>query len=864
MEIRSKSATLTCRPVLCGLAGLLLLAAGSVAEAQFDIVPQPATIVDKPGAFLLSSGAIFYTDPVFQSECDLLRNLLQGGTGFPLPVTADVGVAKVRLLSGIPAQAGDEAYDVEVTPTEITMRAATPVGMFRAIQTLLQLLPAAVMGDSDSPSSWTVPCVTIHDAPRFRWRGVMLDCSRTFQSVDSLKATIDRMACYKLNVLHLHLTDDQGWRIEIKAFPELTGKGAQFPERYNEPPHRQGFYTREQLVGLVAYAAARHITIVPEIEMPGHTLALLSVMPELSCTGGPFEIFPFFEGPNITEDIFCAGNERTFLVLEKILSEIVEIFPSEFVHIGGDEVPKTRWKACGRCQQRIRDEGLKDEAELQSWFIRRASTMLADKGRRLIGWDEILEGGLAPGAAVMSWRGTAGGIAAATAGHDVVLSPSRHCYFDYDYRTINSRRVYEFDPLKGFHSAASRRVLGVQANFWSHIDREPELVDRQLFPRLLALAERGWSLENRGTFTDFKRRALAQLPRLRALGVNYHTSDLPEHEGEWAFRGFLDETRVGSKCWVFKNSTAPVAPIATSGEFTNLTPVSLMLNGHPDLIISDARHAALSGYEWTGDPDKTARDAFSNGSGIYSTSTMTVKVPETIAMEGEYYHVEILAMAHPDPASPDRRFNVTANGEIRARNWRVFSAGNYNSVLEFDVLADAGGITMTFEKGIAAGVDTNPYIHAIAITPLPSSATVYSAWAQQKITDRNAAMSQAFDDDADADGVTNGLEWALGGDPLSPDAADLIKNEIHGDRLMMSFNRVKHLVGRVELGVEWDPERTGGMVYCIPISGEIPLKIDEPSVLINSTSEKEQITVSIPAAKATGGRVVARLRADIE
>jgi hexosaminidase len=516
------------RPLPLLVLASAVLCAGA---ADFSLLPWPVKVEPGQGAFPLTGQTTIVADSIFTNEVALLLHDLRAATRLPLQQrrNAAEGGGIIRMVKTSRLEGGQEAYRLDVTKEQVTLGAAEPEGMFRATQTLLQLLPAGV-------ASTGGPCelhgVHIEDAPRFQWRGLMLDCSRTFQSIGYLRQTLDRMVCYKLNILHLHLTDDQGWRLEIKRYPELTQQGARFPAKYNEPPSHQGYYTQAQMREVVAYAAARHITIVPEIEMPGHSLEVLACYPRLSCTGGPFEIFPFFKGPGVTENVLCAGNEATFAFLDDVLAEVAVIFPGPYIHIGGDEVPKTAWKACSKCQGRMKAEGLKNESELQSYFIRRVAKLVEKHGKRLIGWDEILEGGLAPNATVMSWRGMEGGMAAARAGHDVVMSPTSHCYFDYTYSAINSARVFAFDPLAGIPPEAACHVLGLQANFWSHIDREPELVDRQLFPRLLALAERGWSPDNRSQWTDYQRRARAQLPRLTQLGIHYQTLDLAAPVGE--------------------------------------------------------------------------------------------------------------------------------------------------------------------------------------------------------------------------------------------------------------------------------------------------------------------------------------------
>ena len=501
---------------------------GVQVNAGIRLIPEPLAVERGEGWFLLGPDTTIASPAPAREVAALLQGAIADTTGMELELTSiatpgENGKSIVLLIEPGISGVGDEGYMLDITPGQVLIGARTSTGLYYGTQTLRQLLPLPrVICQPAHLVRWVLPSVRIVDDPRFGWRGLMMDCSRTFQSIEYLKETIDRMGFYKLNVLHLHLTDDQGWRLQLDAFPKLTATGARFPDGYDEPESHQGFYGKDEIRDLLRYAKARGVTIVPEIEMPGHCLAALACYPELSCTGGPFEIHPFFEGPGIHADVYCAGKQETFLFLERVLAEVVDLFPSRYVHIGGDEVPKDRWKACERCQLRMKDEGLADEHELQSWFVKRIEKLLGDEGRVLIGWDEILEGGLAPGAAVMSWRGTRGGIAAARAGHDVVMSPTSHCYFDYTYERIDTERAYAFEPIpEELDEAQGRHVLGLQANFWSHIDREPPLVDRQLFPRLLAIAERGWSARDVRDWEDFRWRVKLHLVHLDELGVDY-------------------------------------------------------------------------------------------------------------------------------------------------------------------------------------------------------------------------------------------------------------------------------------------------------------------------------------------------------
>jgi hexosaminidase len=503
---------------LLSIGSLLAVASGMAGPA---LLPMPSKMLASNGVFVLLDSKTAVVAPIeLDDQAKILAADLRAATGLPMPVVryAAAGRAIRLVLDPKFTTAGPQGgYRLIVRGEGVEIAALTATGLFYGGRTLLQLLPRAAEQGGDI----AIPELRIEDQPRFAWRGLMLDCSRTFQSNDYLKKTIDRLAFYKMNVLHLHLTDDQGWRMEIKKHPVLTQKGARFSPKYNEPTSHQGFYTRAVLKELVKYAALRGVTIVPEIEMPGHSLGVLVCRPDLSCTGKiPDDIFPFFKGPSITPDILCAGNDDTFRLMEEVLDEVIEIFPSQFIHIGGDEAPKTRWQACPKCQARIKAEGLKNEHELQSYFMRRIEKHIASKGRRMIGWSEIMDGGLAPNAAVMDWIG--GAAEATQAGHDVVMSPTSHCYFDYPYAAINAERAYAFDPVDRLSPEQAHHVLGLQANFWSHIDREPACVDRQLFPRLLSLAERGWSPSVCRDWNEFKLRLDAQLPQLAKMGIFYY------------------------------------------------------------------------------------------------------------------------------------------------------------------------------------------------------------------------------------------------------------------------------------------------------------------------------------------------------
>jgi len=536
-----------------------------------NVIPKPAKVDPSPGSFRLTAETevLFQADspeakPVAEFLAEKLAGLF-GARRLPraLAPVNDAEDSIVLAIAGTAVEPGDEGYDLLIEPSRVLLRARNAAGLFYGAQTLCQLLHARIEGNQTNhlspdpgpiaielsafrshthnptlgaesksmsrnathagPGGFSLPCGHITDQPRFKWRGLLIDCSRTFQTTACLKRYIDLLAFHKMNVLHLHLTDDQGWRMEIQSHPELTLFGSQFEEKYHDSV---GYYTQNDLRELLAYATERHVLLVPEIEMPGHCLAALKAHPELSCTGGPFEIYPFFKGPPIQENVFCAGNARVFDLLEEVLAEVIAIFPSPFIHIGGDEVPKVNWQKCPKCQARLKAEGLKNEDELQSYFIRRMAKFLASRNRRLIGWDEIMDGGLAEGAAVMSWRGMEAGIEAIRRGHDVVFSPTSHCYFDYGYSHISLEKTYSFEPmLEGLSPEQTPHILGVQANMWTHLARSDDALDEQVFPRLVALAEVGWSPRSGRDWRDFSERMETHYERLDRLGVKYKRMD---------------------------------------------------------------------------------------------------------------------------------------------------------------------------------------------------------------------------------------------------------------------------------------------------------------------------------------------------
>ncbi len=418
-----------------------------------------------------------------------------------------------RFLHQYDAVIGKEGYHLNIGTKGISITANTSAGLFYGFQTLKQII---LTSDSQDSSVLLLPFMKITDYPAFTWRSMLLDCCRHFMEKDFILRYLDLLAFYKMNIFHWHLTEDQAWRAEIEKYPLLTEVGAW--RRHADGTLYGGYYTKEEMREVVAYASKRHITVVPEIEMPGHAMAALAAYPSLSCTNGPFEV-PSTWG--VFKDIYCAGNDSVFIFLKDILDEVMEIFPSEYIHIGGDEVPKFRWKQCAKCQQRIADLKLKDEHELQGWFIGQIADHLQKNNRRLIGWEEIIEGGLAESAIVQSWKGFDGAVHAAASGHRTIVTPTSHGYFDYPVHKITLEKVYSFSPIPaGLDPSLHHYILGGGCNIWTE-HAPQELVDQKVFPRLLAMAEALWSHPVHRDFTEFRNRARQHYPVLAALGVNY-------------------------------------------------------------------------------------------------------------------------------------------------------------------------------------------------------------------------------------------------------------------------------------------------------------------------------------------------------
>ena len=516
-------------------------------ENDIQIIPKPVELKLKPGVFQFSEKTIFVVQNMSQKIiANTLKIKFENVTGWKLEMSGKIP-AKNYIQFNIDKEIEDEAYKLEVNKENIVITANGKSGFIYGLETVRQLLPEAIESSKIvSNVEWVIPNLEINDYPRFKWRGLMLDVSRHFFEKDYIKEVIDGLALHKMNILHLHLVDDQGWRIEIKKYPKLTSVGgfrvdqedaswsARELNKSTDKGEFGGFYTQEDIKEIVSYAALKGIQVVPEIEMPAHVMSAIAAYPELSCFENPIGVPSGSVWP-IT-DIYCAGKDSTFEFLENVLLEVMELFPSEYIHIGGDEATKTNWETCSHCKERMRSEGLHDVEELQSYFIRRMEEFINSHDKKLIGWDEILEGGLAPEATVMSWRGVKGGLEAATQGHDVIMTPGTHCYFDHYQGPQNEEplawggylplsKVYTFDPVvESMTAKEAAHVLGGQANLWSEYIPTNEQSEYMIYPRIAALAETVWSTKESRDWDDFSKRITHMFNRYEYQGINYAKS----------------------------------------------------------------------------------------------------------------------------------------------------------------------------------------------------------------------------------------------------------------------------------------------------------------------------------------------------
>lgn len=583
----------------CAGIALCLLAScdGSQGEVKtynqgVNVIPAPQSMVQHYGFFQLSNGVSFAaTDPNAKTVAEFFAAKIKSATGYEAQV-GDKGNITLTIDPSADVE-NDEGYLLEVNEKNVSVVAKTAQGLFYGMQTFMQLLPAEIESASVVKGiAWQAPTVSVKDAPRFGYRGIMLDPCRHFMPVENIKRYIDVLSLFKINRLHWHLTEDQGWRIEIKKYPKLQEIASKRIE--GEGYEHGGYYTQEEVKEVVQYAADHFITVVPELEIPGHEMAAIAAYPELSCKGeaaSPRVIW------GVEDVVMCPGKEDMFKFLEDVIDEMVPLFPGEYFHIGGDECPKTSWKNCPLCQKRIREEGLKGdkqhsaEEKLQSYVIQRMEKYLATKGKKIIGWDEILEGGLAPSATVMSWRGEEGGIAAAAMNHTVIMTPgSNGMYLDHyqgdpkleptgigGYATLE--KTYSYDPVPDTLKTLGKGdyVLGVQGNTWAEYFYTEEVRNYRVFPRIIAVAEIGWTNLDRKDFKDFERRINNAYVRLDNHGINYHIPQPEQHNGSCNTVAFTDKASLEFKTtrpvkMVYTldgseptpNSTAYTAPIEVS------------------------------------------------------------------------------------------------------------------------------------------------------------------------------------------------------------------------------------------------------------------------------------------------------------
>lgn len=576
----------------------LCLLLSCIAYTQVNIIPRPVQMKVSEGSFRLNASTSIHVEDIqLQPSADFFSNYLETVYGIKILFAPASGNNTITLKTD-KTISNKEMYRLRSTENTVNITGGSAEAVFYGMQTLIQLLPV------EKQNTLLLPIVQVEDFPRFQYRGLHLDVSRHFFPVSFIKKYIDYLAYHKMNFFHWHLTDDQGWRIEIKKYPKLTTVGAyrngtiigRYPGTGNDNIRHGGFYSQNEVKEIVAYAASRYITVIPEIEMPGHASAALAAYSELGCTGGPYAVEQTF---GVFDDVFCAGNLKVFEFLEDVVDEIIPLFPGKYLHIGGDECPKTRWKECPRCQQRIKENNLSDEYQLQSYFIQRMEKYINSKGKTIIGWDEILEGGLAPNAVVMSWRGEEGGVTAAKSGHYAIMTLVSHVYLDYSqtrledsvtiggYTTV--QKTYGYEPVpEALTEEESKYILGAQGNLWTEYIKNPSKAEYQIFPRASALSEVLWSPKALRDWNNFKPRLLHQFQRYELWGTSYSKAlfdlkdeILPDKDSTgivWLLSKPVEEGKI---MYAINNSPLKeyTAPVAIAGSDSMLA--TLQVNGKP-------------------------------------------------------------------------------------------------------------------------------------------------------------------------------------------------------------------------------------------------------------------------------------------
>jgi hexosaminidase len=646
-------------------------------------------LTEKDGKFTLKNNAVFVVkDESAGKVVDFFISKIRRSTGYSLSKQQNKpanNYINVNIVSGL--DVNDEGYTIDVTESGITVEAKTPQGIFYGFQTIMQLFPAEIESQQTVKTAWTIPNVSIKDEPRFKYRGQHLDVCRHFLDVEYIKKQLDVLAMFKINKFHWHLTEDQGWRIASKKYPKLNSISVKRTEGEGNV-YGPYYYTHEQIKEIVAYAKERFIEVIPEIELPGHAVAALAAYPEYSCTGGPFEVRNIW---GVANDVYCAGNDETFTFLTDIIEEVIPLFESDYFHIGGDECPKSRWQKCPKCQERIKKEKLKDEHELQSWFIGRIEQVLLKHNKKMIGWDEILEGGLAPSAIVMSWRGEKGGTDAANMGHDVIMTPGGWLYLD-NYQGdqnveptaiggyVTLEKTYSYDPVpEGLSKDKAHHILGAQGNVWTEYLYTPEQTEYMTYPRIIALAEVTWSRKEQKDYKDFERRIANQLVRLDGHAINYHIP-MPEQKGLSSdFVAFVDTTVVELK------TTRPVKILYT----TNMEEPAANNSKEYTAPLKFSENAVLKVRSALPSGKMSSVRTITLNKQTYAPAT-AAKTEVTPGMKAEYYKGKYFKASELEGKTPDETGLVESmrKAKYRVPDYSEISENDFYSVVltgHFDV-----------------------------------------------------------------------------------------------------------------------------------------------------------------------------------